>query len=1226
MLARTADHAEKWHDGGGGVAAARTPSSSSDSDDDALPIRVVPGRVPRCVGRISDDDFETSSYEETSESSFSGDSGEEFIPLAFGYIKGNPRRRAGAPAPTKDPTDTSEEIGSRSSFSDATPLEVFFHHANANRNCGHIARNVERDEITLSLSSFDDDSSVVSDTLPMKFERSKKMRGVGKVYIPTYEVSDSESAISLVDDDEAPLNAQLIHTLVKRLCNPLDEVTLEAFDYLDFNDANFEEVLKPLKQIKACLERRASYPMTQSEEVEKEIRAAIQSLPSQKAIAVKVLKVKSRPFLSAQPTYRLYRGGESGPQNTEVLPGLVARLKNSKEEVLLSEFEKVDWMDRNFEPVLLPLRQLRAYMEAKEVIEAKLTEGKMTGATVLDDKIKTAVLSLPADEEMAVKVKSIASRSMPRELPNSEAIRELIKQLRDPEQHVQARAFEVVDWNDVQFSRELETLMQIRAFMEAKECTQKKAGENVMGSTRALDDKIRTVTMSLPAEKEMAAKVQAVKSRQLKATSGQNGVRLGGESSPEKVGKAKDATVSKPHSYSMPRGATNGEEILGLIKQLKDPEAQVPLCAFEELEWNDRNFARELEPLLQIRVYMEAKEALKKVPGSKNMSSSSALDNRIKTAILSLPSEKAVAVKIQMLKGRDMAPVADGAKPLMAKVGKLSAPSGTVRKMKDSILLSGQEKKKSKEGKLSASTSQVMQVGAKIISSRDPKYKAKESNALSEPTKIRRRRCSLGNRSVSFLKVEDPTPEEIVDQDQLLAETSGPKALQDEARPPPATATPRDASRVPSRPKKGLERRPRKHRLGNSAVSFNDLPNEEAGTIIEEDENSAMPKRKLHRRRAAHKLNRNLSISSLPDLEAGEVEEVPVLPDKPASREAATAVTATVAKPVVKPHGLKKKRRVRVNNNRSCSFSDIVIDEAVEVPDSNAGALKGVVEGPEVAKVTHRLVRRRRPDEEGRIPNQLKNTPKPEKEGGAEAGLAARVNPPSRGKGRRANVPRSRGANTSMVEDEANGEISELQGDGQRLLTPPEKLTCAPEKVTATRTRNQEMLAAARASKAGQKSSAMSSTPRRRRQRLHASKELNFSAVLDDVPGEIVEDERDIAVDAAPVGSLAPTMRRSLHSSGGSRVLPLLRSGSSRGSMRHTDRPNSSIRSSADWKNRARLPPNAEPSAMPDATEMPQLLPPQSVRRSTEPTLRATKPSVKSVKGDVHIPALRASQ
>jgi hypothetical protein len=1176
MLVGPAGPANTRYGGGRAAATARSPSASSSNDSVALPTRVISGRVSRRVGRVSDDDFETSSYEETSESSFSDDNSEEYVPLAFGYINDNPRRRAGAPARSQAPTGASEEVNSQSSLSEVSPLEVFFERNNTKRNYGKGARNIEEDEITTSLSSFDDNddgTSGVSDALPVVFERNKRTRGVGKVSTPTYEISDAESAISLSDEDEAPLNAQLIYTLAKRLRNPFDEVTPEAFDYVDFDDANFREVLEPLKKIKACLERRASYPMKQNEEIDKEIKAAVQSLPTQKAIAAKVQMVKSRQLRPAQPAKSLYRGGESSQQNVDVLPGLVARLQNPQEEVPLSEFEKVDWADRNFEPVLVPLRQIRAYMEAKEAVKAKPAEGAMKGSTALDDGIKTAILSLPT-------------------------------------------------------------------------------------------------------QKEMAAKVQAVKSRQLKAASGQDAARLGGESSPAEVDEARTAAISAPpekakeaavravRSRPMSRGQTNGEGILDLIKKLKDPEKQVPLRAFDELEWNDRNFARELEPLQQIRMYMEAKEALKKMPQEKNMSSILALDEKIKTAILALPPEKAVAVKIQMLRERDMAPVANEAQPQNVKLGKMSAPAGTVRKMKDSLLISGREKKsKTKEGKLSASTSQVMQVGAKVISSHHRKDKAKESNALSEPAKTVRRPRHNPNRSVSFLKVEETAPGEIVDQDQMLGEGSGPQRLQDEANESPraaaeaeaVAATPRSTSRAPSRPKKGPERRSRNHRPGNSAISFSELPQEEADAIKEDDDKLGTTKRKVHRRRSSQKPGRNLSISSLPDLEAGELVEQPELPDKPAARDVARDIDASPANPAnpSKPtshatttaHGRpmpqqsapKKKRRVRTtnNNNRSCSFSEVAMDEATEVPDANAGVLKGAAEEPRAAraigggaappKMVRKLVRRRKPDEEAGTPDVAKSSPKTEKEGEAAVNAAGPVKPPSR-KGRRANVQRPRSANTSMVEDEAEGEIVEGNDDVQQIFTPSRKTIPAPEKAMMSRTKDQDLAAATRLPKPRQKSSDASSAPRKRRQRLHASKELSISAIPEDVPGEIVEDERDTFADTAPTGSLASTTRRSLQSNGGGRTFPLMASNDSRrGSMRYGERPNSAVRSSMD-ANRVGLPPNADPSMMPDAADTSRLPPPQSLRRSAEPAPRTAISVAKSPKATAHIPPLRASR
>nr|CCM15345.1 hypothetical protein, conserved [Leishmania guyanensis] len=1045
-------------------------SLSDSSDESALPMHVVSGGASRRVGRVSDDDYKASSYEETDTSDdWFSDNSEDYVPLAFDYINSNPRRHAGAPAYSKVPSGL-EEVGEHESisFSDI-PLEVYVERGRTHRHCGPGSKDSNHAEVT-SLSSndeYEDDiSSTTSDALSVGFERRKRFHNVGKIKPRTHEASDAESSVFLSDEEEAPLNAQLIHTLIKRLRNPSDEVLLEAFDFVDFSDENFKEELEPLKQIRELLEKKASSPIATATKCDREVKKAVQSLPPEKAIAAKLKAIKSRQIRSSQSQSRLYTGGETEMEKAEAISDLVRRLKEPNTQVPLHVLDEVNRNSQSFDIVHALQTPIHAYMEAKEVLQQTL-------------------------------------------------------------------------------------------------------GENVMSTQSTLDDQIKTTIMSLPSEEAVAAAKRTVK------------------------------------SYTMPSSSSNGDAIRHLVARLKESDQSVEQCEFEKLDWNDRNFSRELEPLQQIRTCMEAKEALQQTSSENVMAIQSALEDQIKTAIMSLPPEKVTAVKTQILKMRERA-LAKAQGPQAVKVGKLSASAGTMKRLEDSVIMSNPKKKwKTKEGKLSASSCQVKQVDLGIISSQQPAYAAKESTALLAPAKKTRRIRRRCDRSVSISNVQDDTPPgEIVENDQELPESGESPLLE-------AGTTQRRLSHVPSRPAgmKKRERRPRNCRQGSN-ISFGSVPMEEPGVIQEEEDKLVGIKRKTRRRRAPHKLGRSLSMTSLPDLEAGEVFEEPTLPaGKSATPSNTRNVTPaplaidTKAKPRrlrPDPHGgstqfgqppsqvdgdlkddktapqgkahsvsQRKKRRARVNHNsRSCSFLEVVVEEAREVQDGNFTELKGAEPQHETLppKRSKRLLRRCRPG--GRGNGRALDYSEPEIGEADQLGDAQYFNAVPV-KGRWANVHRTRSTHTSMIVELESGEIVERPDETQILYASSGGGTPPPDEANARRVNGRVI--PAKAQKLSDRTCGLASTARRRRQRLHMSKELSVSAIPEDLAGEIVEKVPDLLAATAPVSGSFSNGRLPKAFEGPARLLPLL-NGTERGPLRYADPPTSSLRLSKKSRSGVMMP------------------------------------------------------
>ncbi|KAG5499178.1 hypothetical protein JIQ42_03990 [Leishmania sp. Namibia] len=1116
--ARATERAAPAHD----VQKALSTSLSESSDESALPMHFVAGGASRRVGRVSDDEYEVSSYEETetSDDSFS-DRSEDYVPLAFEFINSNPRRRAGAPAHSEIPCGVLEEVDERESlsFSDA-PLEVFLERRRTRRHCGPGAKDSNWVVVTSSRTSNTEDadgsSSTISAALSIAFERRKRTHMVGKVEPPAYELSCVELSVSLSDEEETPLNAQLIHTLIKRLRNPSDEVSLEAFEFLDFSDENFKEELEPLKQIKALLEQKASNPMVANAKRDLEVKEAILSLPPEKAVAAKVKAIKSRQIRPSLSKGRLYSDGKTEVQKAQVIADLVRCLKDPCTEMSLRVFEGVDWSNRNLHTVLALLQPIRAYMEAKEVAKGKPAEGEMSDASLLDRKIKTAIMCLPSQEAVAAMMDTAKTR----DLSNS---------------------------------------------------------------------------------------------------------------------------------------SSNGDAIRHLVGRLKRSGQSVTQCEFDKIDWNDRNFIRELEPLRQICACMEAMEALQETPGENVMADRSALNEQIKTAIISLPPEKAIAVKAQMLKMRERAhATAQGSQAV--KVAKLSAPAGKIKKLQESAIMPAPSKKlKAKKGKLSATNSQVMQADVMVILSQQPTYKVKESTALSTPAKKTRRPRGGGCRNVSISMAEDDIPlGEIVEGDQEFLESGEPL-------PSEAGTAPRHLLHVPSRPAgtKKPERRPRNCRWDNH-ILHESIPMEEHD-IIQEEDKVVRSKRKASRRRANHYPGRSLSITSLPNLEAGEVLEEPTLPVGRSSKLSHTrGVTpahlgfATKAKPrrsrpdppgnstqfyqlpkevtddmndntalQVKAHFVpqKKKRRGRVNNNsRSCSFLAVDLDEVHEIQDGGASELKGleVLHETSLPKRSKKLVRRRGPGGEGN--GRALNYNESEMGKASELGGTQHSNAKP-GKRRRVKVHRTRSANTSMLVELESGEIFERPDETLILYTSSCASTPAPEESIARRVNGRAIVAKAHMLSHG--ACDVSSTSRKRRHRLHMSKELSISAVPENLAGEIVENAPDSLAATVPVSSSFPKGCLSKVLAGQARRLPLL-NGTEQGSLSYAVPPASSLRPFTKSRG-GTLTPKVGALLISETIYNAPLPPSSSIRRSAEVGPCVAK-AVATAPDDVQrIPSVRAS-
>ncbi|KAF8292280.1 hypothetical protein TcYC6_0117430 [Trypanosoma cruzi] len=98
---------------------------------------------------------------------------------------------------------------------------------------------------------------------------------------------------------------------------------------------------------------------------------------------------------------------EQGQLNAIVIRNLVRRLRDPNVQVAASEFENLEWDDPNFEEELQTLKQIASYTEVKETMMKTAKDGILESSSLIDQKIKDAVMMLPEITVVGVKDKFV---------------------------------------------------------------------------------------------------------------------------------------------------------------------------------------------------------------------------------------------------------------------------------------------------------------------------------------------------------------------------------------------------------------------------------------------------------------------------------------------------------------------------------------------------------------------------------------------------------------------------------------------------------------------------------------------------------------------------------------------------------------------------------------------------------------------------------------------------
>lgn len=371
----------------------------------------------------------------------------------------------------------------------------------------------------------------------------------------------------------------------------------------------------------------------------------------------------------------------------------------------------------------------------------------------------------------------------------------------------------------------------------------------------------------------------------------------------------------------------NAELMLNLVRRFRDPALKpddIPLEAFSIVNWDDDTFRPAMEPLRRLYEYYEAMSTLKATVASPALVAQrqAKLWSKAKEAIVDFPSEKAMQAVLHKVKTRavsgsvpkysvfrsdfvegshsDRGPSRAvgatkantrpralttganiGGAPVLVSEKAVPAATGKKRKVRsaDMMMSSSGLDSSVKEGYLSASMSEIFKPSAKPLTSQKAKQRVLESSITEEPSKVRRavpkRRKSNANRSISFSEVGFPDEAEAI--------------LEDEESTFLGTAPPHTAAAHPP-----------------------------ANQEVSEKRNEGRIKK---RRASRTHPGQSVSFASIPEDIAGEVSE-----DAPGLLAAATAARAE------KSWAAARKKRPS-NMGRSCSFSEVVVDDGGEVPD-----------------------------------------------------------------------------------------------------------------------------------------------------------------------------------------------------------------------------------------------------------------------------------------------------
>ncbi|EPY20384.1 hypothetical protein AGDE_14707 [Angomonas deanei] len=600
---------------------------------------------------------------------------------------------------------------------------------------------------------------------------------------------------------------------------------------------------------------------------------------------------------------------------------------------------------------------------------------------------------------------------------------------------------------------------------------------------------------------------------------------------PETVQSQKEVLTDESDADEAP---LNSDVILNLVRRLRtQPIDDIPLEAFQNVNWGDDNYQEELKPLRA--VYLEIKARQMQSVGEKNITRNTRSSKiAVQEAIEELPAEKAIVAKIAKIEHRNISALPNGSVFREDYFNGNADPAGDGRKNRDINLASGKNPSVQKAGEkhsgaakpssravtaeMNTPACDVKKMRNSLILQNGPsRMKSEEATFSEEAKKVRKTATKKknNNRSLTFSEVLVPeTTEEIHEKDEDLApvEDGGAKPTSKgrKTRPDRATngvgfrAAPEDDAPENLKDDGTLDKRKPKQRRGKrkpggSCVSFTEVPDDGVSELNETDtgldKNKKSAPKIIQRRTKGKRANgRSCSFSDVALDEVGEIKEDPTLGT--ASERGVQSLSATAPKQAgplgatgaafrnrsstqatVAPAKTADRRRRTVDNGRALNYGEVDDTGAGELNDNQSGILA--------------------------------------KSGGKNVGKAANT-----GRRQKSGKGRSREISISQLADDHVGEIVEdtnatniaaagkgparaFQPSTVTLPTrqPPKRQINAPAGIAPEKPSTQRAVPSVQPS---------TSPPRARRPGKHRSREFSFSALPDeDVAGEIKESFTD---------------------------------------------------------------------------------------------------------------------
>ncbi|ORC85676.1 putative axoneme central apparatus protein [Trypanosoma theileri] len=530
--------------------------------------------------------------------------------------------------------------------------------------------------------------------------------------------------------------------------------------------------------------------------------------------------------------------------------------------------------------------------------------------------------------------------------------------------------------------------------------------------------------------------------------------------------------------------ALNAIIINKLVKRLRDPSIKVSSREFEELNWDDPNFEKELSALKEVASYIEVKETMLKVGKEGIIKAADRIDQKIKEILMTLPEVVVVKKKDKIIEGSGILRTQEKTvnkselpmnpekahvnvereKNLQtanmngvkgdSKESHMQARPSKKKKMTDSMLLKADATAITKESTMTSAKVSKKKNRESLLISQDIPCPVKEATFSENEKPSRRKRSEKNTSKISLVMdtLPEETGDEIVETEYMIPEETqkkneSPGVLRAKSMRDGNKETVNNDKEIATKDTESSSKKKRRSQKNRSvSLLVECVPEEPAGDLIHEkdislrnknatSEQNARSKKNdasLKKRRSRkHINNRSITFTEVIDDESAH-DIVETVAERLTEKEYVPAPPSAS-----KTNKNDRRRRERNNASRSnLSFAELpeVIDQTVE-DDCADGISKSTTRG----SGRHAL-------EEKRKPHNKKNTVVPsdsnKKSETTTSEKSKRKPGDEKKRHRRTNdCPRSRELEYSFIPDEVSSEIKDADGDAEYLKPKKESLS-----------------------------------------------------------------------------------------------------------------------------------------------------------------------------------------